>query len=108
MESQPIPYSALDPEAAVPQRTLGQAGSSTYGLREIRASRAMRPTLAWGSSRVTGKPIGQLRAMTPLARDGPKLRPEILPLARIPGETLDLGSLVPVVLSGPHAALPRF
>jgi hypothetical protein len=85
-----------------------EISSLISSFREIRASRAMRPTLAWGSSRVTGKPIGLFRAMTPLARDGPKLRPEILPLARVPGETLDLGRLVPVVLSGPHAALPRF
>ena len=60
-----------------------------------------------GSSRLTGKPIGQLRVMTPLARNGPKLRPEVCPLARIPGETFDLSSLIPVVLSGLHAALPR-
>ena len=54
-----------------------------------------------------GEPIGQLRAMTPLARNGPKLRPELWLLARIPGETFDLGSLIPVVLSGSHVALPR-
>src|SRR5687768_969363 len=42
--------------------------------------------------------------MTPLARDGPKLRPKVFPLARVPGETFDLSSLVPVMLSGLHAA----
>ncbi len=53
------------------------------------------------------EPIGQLRAMTPLARNGPKLRPEVGPLARVLGDTFDLGSLVPVVLSGLERLPPR-
>jgi hypothetical protein len=53
------------------------------------------------------EPIGQLRAMTPSARNGPKLRPEVGPLARVLGETFDLGSLVPVVLSGLERLPPR-
>jgi hypothetical protein len=42
--------------------------------------------------------------MTPLARDGPKLRPELWLLARIIGKALCPGSLTVVILSGSHVA----
>jgi hypothetical protein len=56
---------------------------------------------------MTGKPIGQLGAVAPLARAGPKLRPELWWLARIVGKAFHLGSFVPVVLGGLHMAVPR-
>jgi hypothetical protein len=59
-----------------------------------------------GRSQLTRGPVGQFGTMTPLARNGPKLRPEFWRLAQIPSKALDLGSLFPVALSGCHVAVP--